>query len=249
MIQHTIPTTPNSDVLNNRVVLITGAYGGLGEAAALACARAGAQLVLLGRKVPKLNRVYDAVKALGPEPALYPLDMRGASPIDYQQMAEKIVAECGGLHGVLHCAADFSGLTPLANTEPDEFVTSMHVNFTAPWLLTQACLPALRAAQDSAVVFVIDDAARVARAYWGAYGLAKQAQINLMRMLHDETESSTIRVSALQPGPMRTGLRAKAYLNEQVAACPLPELYAPACVHLLSSAGIAQRGQVWTPNI
>ena len=101
---------PNS--LEGQVVLVTGAYGGLGEAAAKAAAEAGATVVLLGKKVPKLNRVYDALKKIGPEPAMYPLDMRGADPADYEAMADKIAAELGGLNGIVHCAADFSGLRP-----------------------------------------------------------------------------------------------------------------------------------------
>jgi NAD(P)-dependent dehydrogenase (short-subunit alcohol dehydrogenase family) len=89
--------------LADRVILVTGAYGGLGEAAAKACAQAGATVVLLGRKVPKLSRTYDAVKALGPTPALYPLDLAGADPADYEAMADTIASSLGGLHGVLHC--------------------------------------------------------------------------------------------------------------------------------------------------
>ena len=96
--------TPASDALKGRVILVTGAHGGLGEASAKACASAGATVVMLGRKVPKLNRTYDAVKKLGLEPAMYPMDMAGAHPADYETMADKIVAELGGLHGVLHCA-------------------------------------------------------------------------------------------------------------------------------------------------
>jgi len=145
---------PAAGVLAGRVILVTGAYGGLGEAAARACAQAGATLVLLGRKVPKLSRTYDAVKAIGPQPALYPLDLAGADPADYEAMADTLEREMGGLHGILHCAAEFTGLKPLEATPPEEFVRNLHVNLTAPWLLTQACLPLLRKAADSAVVFV-----------------------------------------------------------------------------------------------
>ena len=244
----TIPV-PAPDALAGRVILITGAYGGLGEAAARACAQASATLVLLGRKVPKLSRTYDAIKALGIEPALYPLDMAGADPADYEAMADKIVAELGGLHGVLHCAAEFTGLCPLEITAPEDFVRKLHVNLTAPWLLTQACLPALKKQADSAVVFVTDDPARVNKAYWGPYGIAKAGLQGLVRMLHDETESGPVRVSALEPGPMRTTIRSRAFVEEAATRCPSPGLYANACVHLLSAAGRDRRGQIWTPAI
>ncbi|WP_290885012.1 SDR family NAD(P)-dependent oxidoreductase [Arenimonas sp.] len=234
--------------LAGRTVLVTGAHGGLGAEAAKACARAGATVVLLGRKVPKLNRVYDAVKALGPEPALYPVDLAGADPSDYAELAARIAGELGGLHGLLHCAAEFKGLAPLEATPPEDFVRSLHVNLTAPWLLTQACLPWLRKAGDSAVVFVTDDPARVGKAYWGPYGLAKQALVALVRQLSAETDATPVRVSALEPGPMRTDLRARAYADEAQLRVPAPAAYAPACVHLLSPAGAAWRGQVFAPR-
>lgn len=237
--------SPPADALAGRVVLVTGAYGGLGEAAARACAQAGATIVLLGRKLPKLNRAYDALKALGPGPAIYPLDLEGAGPADYAEMAMRIEAELGGLDGVLHTAAEFKGLTPLAITEPEDFLRAIHVNLSAPWLLTQACLPALKARQDSAIVFVTDAAARVGRAYWGGYGVAKHGLEGLVRVLHDELESTRVRVSALEPGPMRTSLRARAFMEDAVSSAPSPSVYAAACVHLLSAAGAAQRGQVW----
>ncbi|KFN51135.1 SDR family NAD(P)-dependent oxidoreductase [Arenimonas composti] len=239
---------PAADALAGRVILVTGAHGGLGAAAAKACAAAGATVVLLGRRVPKLGRVYDAIKATGPEPALYPLDLAGADPADYETLAAKVAGELGGLHGVLHCAADFPGLAPLEATPPDVFVRSLHVNLTAPWLLTQACLPWLRRSGDSAVVFVTDDPARVGGAYWGPYGLAKQALAALVAQLHAETDTGPVRISGLQPGPMRTDLRARAYADEARLRVPGPEAWAPACVHLLSAAGADRRGRVWAPE-
>ena len=238
-----------ADALAGRVILITGTTGGLGEAAAKACAAAGATVVLLSRKLPKLNRLYDAVKAVGPEPALYPLDMAGADPADYEAMADKIEADLGGLHGVLHCAAEFTGLRPLETTPPEDLVRNLHVNLTAPLMLTQACLPALRRQPDSAVVFVTDDLARVNKAYWGAYGIAKAGMAGMMRLLHDETENGPVRVSALEPGPMRTAIRSRAYVEEAATQCPPASAYAPACVHLLSAAGAEYRGKIFAPRV
>lgn len=244
----TVPAVP-ADALAGRVVLVTGAHGGLGAEAAKACARAGATVVLLGRKVPRLNRVYDAVRSLGPEPAIYPLDLAGADPADYAALAEKVAGELGGLHGLLHCAAEFTGLAPLEATDPEAFVRNLHVNFTAPWLLTQACLPWLRQSGDSAVVFTTDDPGRVGKAYWGAYGLAKQGLAALVRQLSAETDQTPVRVAGLEPGPMRTDLRARAYADEAQLKVPAPAAYAAACVHLLSPAGAGHRGTVWAPRV
>ena len=231
--------------LDQRVVLISGAHGGLGSAAAVACARAGATVVLLGRKLPKLNRVYDAVAQAGAEPLLYPLDLEGASPDDYAELADRLRAELGHLDGVLHCAVEFKGLTPLEHTDPAAFARVMHVNLTAPWWLSQACLPLLRQAQDAALVFALDDLQRVGQPYWGAYGIAQHGLAAMVGMLHAELASSSVRVSALQPGPMRTGLRSRAYADDNDLQAREATDYADACVTLLSSAGAAHRGQVW----
>ena len=231
--------------LDQRVVLVSGAHGGLGSAVAVACARAGATVVLLGRKLPKLNRVYDAVAQAGAEPLLYPLDLEGASPDDYAELADRLRAELGHLDGVLHCAVEFKGLTPLEHTDPAAFARVVHVNLTAPWWLSQACLPLLRQAQDAALVFALDDLERVGQPYWGAYGIAQHGLAAMVGMLHAELASSSVRVSALQPGPMRTGLRSRAYADDNDLQAREAADYADACVTLLSSAGAAHRGQVW----
>ena len=230
--------------LRGRVVLIAGAAGGLGSAAAVACAKAGASTVLLGRKVAPLNRVYDAIKAVGPEPMLYPLDLEGAGPDDYDQLAEALDGEFGRLDGLLHCAAEFKGLTPLLHTDPADFARAIHVDLTARWWLTQACLPLLQKSDAGAVVFALDDAERSGGAFWGGYGLAQAGQATLVSMLQAELGERGPRVSGFRPGPMRTALRGKAYQpNTDLDARPPAEV-ADAVVALLSTAGAAQRGRI-----
>ncbi len=234
-------------VLKERVVLVTGAHGGLGSAASLACARAGATVILLGRKVPKLKRLHDAIAREGVAPLLYPLDLEGASPDDYADLASRIEAELGRLDGLLHCAAEFRGLTPLEHTDPAAFARAVHVNLTAPWWLTQACLPLLRRADDGSVVFVLDDPARVGQAFWGGYGVAQHGLAALVGTLHAELTNSTVRISGLRPGPMRTALRAKAYVDDSDREACDPSAYSDACVALLSPAGTAHRGTILQP--
>ncbi len=230
--------------LDGRIVLVAGAAGGLGSAAAVACAKAGATLVLLGRKLAPLNRLYDAVKAAGPEPILYPLDLEGASPDDFDQLGQAIDGEFGRLDGLLHCAAEFRGLTPLSHTDPADFARAIHVDLTARWWLTQACLPLLGKSEAGAAVFVLDDPARSGGAFWGGYGIAQAGQAALVRMLQAELGEHGPRISGLQPGPMRTNLRAKAYqANADLKARPAAD-YAGACVELLSPAGAAWRGTI-----
>lgn len=240
-----------SGALAGRVVLVSGAHGGLGRAASLACARAGATVVLLGRKVPKLNRVYDAIAKSAdpslPEPVNYPFDLEGASPDDHAELAARIEQQLGRLDGLLHCAADFRGLTSLERTDPAVFARAIHVNLTARAWLTQACLPLMKRAPDSAVVFVVDDRERVGGAYWGGYGLAQHATAAMVGMLHAELANGPVRVSALQPPPMRTTLRAQAYVEEDDREAVDPANHAQDCVTLLSPAGAAHRGKVWAP--
>ena len=242
-----VPVDAARPALAGRVILVAGANGGLGQAASLACAQAGARLVLLGRRVPKLNRLLDAIDKAGAEASAYPLDLEGAAPDDYAQMVERIGAAYGQLDGVLHCAAEFRGLTPLLHTDPADFARAVHVNLTARWWLTQACLPLLEQREDAAVVFAIDDISRVGGAYWGGYGIAQHGLIGLVHMLQAELAHSPVRVSGLQPGPMRTPLRARAYAADEDRQARDPATYAAHCVALLSAAGAAHRGQVWAP--
>lgn len=234
--------------LAGRVVLVTGAHGGLGSVASSGCARAGATVVLLGRKVPKLNRLHDAIATEGGESLLYPLDLEGASPDDYLELASRIEDEFGRLDGLLHCAAEFRGLTPLEHTDPATFARALHVNLTAPWWLTQACLPLLKRADDAAVVFTLDDPARVGQAFWGGYGVAQHGLAALVPMLHAEMANASVRVSGLRPGPMRTALRSRAYVEDGDRDARDPGAYAAACVALLSPAGAAHRGTLWSPQ-
>ena len=231
--------------LHERVVLVTGASGGLGRASALAAARAGATVVLLGRKVRLLEKVYDELAALGrAQPAIYPLDLSGATPSDYAQLAETIERECGRLDGIVHAAAHFSGLQPAASIPADEWLRALHVNLSAPFLLTQACLPLLQNALDASVVFVLDDPVRMGKAHWGGYGVAKRGLQGIASILHDELENTSIRVNTLLPMPMRTALRRAAYYGENTLELPIPDSAADAVVYLLSGDGAAARGQL-----
>ena len=126
---------PQPESLRGRVNLVVGAAGGLGRASALAVARAGASVVLLGRKVRPMEKVYDEIVALGlATPALYPLDLSGATPQDYAELAGTLEREFGRLDGIVHAAAHFQGLSPASEIAPEEFVRALHVNVPEPFL-------------------------------------------------------------------------------------------------------------------
>ena len=234
---------PQPDSLAGRVILVTGAYGGLGAAVARAAARAGATVVITGRRKRQLEQLYDAMLAEQlPEPVIHPLDMEAATPNDYQAMADGLARDFGRLDGIVHAAASFDGLTPIAMHKPDEWLRALHVNVSAPFALTQACMPLLTAAPDSAVVFVLDNPELVSKAHWGAYGVSKAALERLVEILHQETDTTSLRAHALLPAPMRTALRRQAYFGEDTSKLPLPEAAAEAAVYLLGLQGASARG-------
>ncbi|EIL99699.1 short-chain dehydrogenase [Rhodanobacter thiooxydans] len=234
---------PAADTLADRVVLVTGAYGGLGGAVARAASRAGAMVVITGKRQRQLEQLYDAMLAEGlAEPVIHPLDMELATPRDYVALAEGLERDFGRLDGIVHAAVSFGGLTPISMHKPDAWLRAMHVNVNAPFALTQACLPLLTQAADSAVVFVLDDPALLQRAHWGGYGASKAALERFVAILHEETDSGPLRTHAMLPAPMRTALRQLAYFGEDILQRPLPDAAAAAAVYLLGAQGAAARG-------
>lgn len=230
--------------LQGRVVLVTGANGGLGRATALACARAGATVVLAGRKVRALEAVYDEIEVLGaPQAAIYPVDLEGANPDDHDGIADAVRLQCGRLDGLVHAAAHFDGLRTIEQSKPFDWLRTQQVDLNAPVMLTRACLPLLRAAGDAAVVFVFDDPARVGKAYWGSYGVAKFALAGFASILHDENSSGPLRVHGLLPAPMRTTLRRMAYFGEDALARPTPDGTGAAVAFLLGAEAGSLRGK------
>jgi NAD(P)-dependent dehydrogenase (short-subunit alcohol dehydrogenase family) len=239
------PRAAADAALRGRVVLVTGATGGLGRATSLAAAAAGATVVLLGRKVRALEALYDEIeKNGGAQPAVYPMDLAGATPRDHADLIAAIERECGRLDGLVHAAAHFDGLQPFDQQTPEEWFRTQQVNVTAPFQITQAALPLMRKSADAAIVFVLDDPARVGNAFWGGYGIAKHALAGLASIVHEETERSPVRTHALLPGPMRTVLRRAAYYGEDTLMHPEPDFAAAAVTWLLGEEGVPMRGKV-----
>jgi NAD(P)-dependent dehydrogenase (short-subunit alcohol dehydrogenase family) len=229
--------------LEGRYILVTGACGGFGSALARRIAALGATPILLGRRVPMLGRLHDEIEeSCGRRPGIYPLNLEGAAPADYQRVGEDIERECGRLDGIVHAAASFQGLTSLEQTSPEDWLKGLHVNLTAPLFLTLGCLPLLRRQHDAAVVFMLDDAELQGRAFWGAYGIAKAGLEKLVAMLAAELERTPVRVHGLRPGPMRTLLRARAWFAEDPATVPEPDAFVEPCIRLLAGVDVGEWG-------
>ncbi len=238
------------DALQDRVILIVGASGALGRASALAAASAGAKVVLLGRNVRALEKVYDEIEAAqAGAAAIYPLDLGGATPKDYGDLADTLTREYARLDGIVFAAAQFDGLQPATDIQPQAWVRTLHVNLSAPFLLLQACAPLLLGAPSApatqtSIVFTLDDPARVGKSFWGGYGVAKYALLGLLSTLHEEWENTRLRVHGLLPAPMRSTLRRTAYFGENTMGVATAERAAQAMVYLLGADAAAARGRV-----
>lgn len=241
------PYAPRAGLLEGRAVLITGAGGGLGRALALACARAGATTILAGKTVAKLEATYDAIKAAGLlEPAIYPLNLAGATWADYEQLAATLEREFGPLHGLAHCAAHFKGYTPLADVQARDWLETLQVNLTAAFALTRHCLPLLEKSGAGSVVFVSDASGRRGKAYAGAYGVSKFAVEGLVQTWAQELASAgRVRINSFDPGPMDTVLRRKGYAT--AAGARDPAVAAAAALWLLGPDSAPATGQAFGP--
>jgi NAD(P)-dependent dehydrogenase (short-subunit alcohol dehydrogenase family) len=232
-------------LLAGRVILVTGASGGLGGALAKACAAAGAQVVLSGRNVRKLETLYDAIIAAGsPRPSIAPLDLERADASHYGALADAVRNEFGRLDGLVHAAAALGERAPIEHYDVVKWLKVMHVNVNAAFIVTQALLPLLRLSQDASVVFTTSGVSVQGRAYWGAYAASKFAVEGLMQVLADETDTVTnIRANSVNPGRMRTPMRAAAYPGEVPDALPKPDQVLGPFLYLLGpeSRGVTGR--------
>jgi NAD(P)-dependent dehydrogenase (short-subunit alcohol dehydrogenase family) len=237
----TIPKdfTPGAGLLAGRVIMITGASSGLGRALAIECAHAGATLILSGRNQPKLERVYDEIESLGvPQPAMAVLDLATATAADYDGLARTISTEFGKLDGLVHAAGLLGDRTPLEQYDVPTWCKVLHVNLTAPFILTQVLLPDLRKSSDASVIFVSSGTVRNSRPFWGAYAVAKTGLESVRSMLSQELEGEpNIRVNSINPGRMRTAMRASAYPAEDPNTLPHPKSVAGPFLYLLSAHG------------
>ncbi|HUE12139.1 MAG TPA: YciK family oxidoreductase [Steroidobacteraceae bacterium] len=231
--------TPEAGLLTGRVIMITGASGGFGRALALECARAGASVILSGRNSAKLDRLYDEIEALdAPQPAIAVLDLATATAVDYDRLADTVGAEFGKLDGLVHAAALLGDRTPLEQYEVPTWCRVLHVNLTAPFILTQVLLPNLRKSADASVIFVSSSIVKDARPFWGAYAVSKCGLESVRSMLAQELEGEeNIRINSINPGRMRTGMRAAAYPAEDPNTLPYPSAVAGPFLYLLSAEG------------
>lgn len=213
----TTKTTMESGAgLAGRVLLVTGASQGMGRAAAARFAALGATVVLLGRSRRALEAAYDeSVQAGGPEPAAISLDLLTAGEVELDNLARQIAAEFGRLDGILHCASYLYALSPLVDQTIDEWMNQYRINTVAPFALTRACLPLLRAAEDAAVLFVGETHGLHPGPFWGGFGASKAALGYLSQVAANEWDVYPgLRVNLLVPGPVHSPMRIRTHPGE-----------------------------------
>lgn len=233
-------------LLENKVILVTGAGDGIGKVAAKTYAAHGATVILLGRTVSKLEQVYDDIENAGyNKPAIVPLNLEGAAEKDYQDVANVIEQEFGKLDGILHNASQLGSMTTIEQYESAVWNKIMHVNVNSAFMLTQALIPLLKETKDASVIFTTSSVGRKGRAFWGAYAVSKFATEGLVQVLAhelDETDSM-VKVNAINPGATRTSMRASAYPAENPMNNPAPEEIMPLYLYLMGADSEGITGQ------
>jgi len=233
---------PNS--LEGKTILVTGAGDGIGKQAAKTYASLGATVILLGKTVKKLEAVYDEIVADGnPEPAIIPLDMKGATKQNYIDMSATIASQFGKLDGALFNASMLGELTPFTHIHEQIWNDVMQVNATSQFLMAQALIPTLLLADNASLAFTTSGVGNQGRAFWGPYSISKFATEGMMQVIADEYEDSNLRVNAINPGATDTKMRSSAYPGEDKNTIAKPEDIMPLYVYLMSDDSIETNGQ------
>jgi NAD(P)-dependent dehydrogenase (short-subunit alcohol dehydrogenase family) len=217
--------------LSGRIALVTGASRGIGRAVALALAREGAHVVALARSQGALEFLDDEIRAAGGSATLVPADLGDFDALD--RLGAGLFERWGRLDILVGNAGVLGPLTPLAHVDPPQWKKVIDVNVTANWRLLRSLDPLLRASDAGRCVFVTSGAAHRIKPYWGPYAISKAALNALARTYAAETAStSQIKVMLVNPGPLRTQMRAAAMPGEDPATLRTPEDLAPKIVEL-----------------
>jgi NAD(P)-dependent dehydrogenase (short-subunit alcohol dehydrogenase family) len=233
------------DVLADRIIMVTGATDGIGRALALHLAGLGARLIIHGRNTKKLESLHDEIEAIDGAiaPSIAVLDLASAGAEQYQALVASMESSLGRLDGLVHNAGILGSRLSIEQYDPGEWQQVMHVNLTAPFVITQMLFPLLRLSDDPSVIFTSSGVGRVGKAFWGAYSVSKFGTEALSQILAAENEHTPLRSNCINPGPIRTRMRLEAYPAEDRDALLGPEDIMPAYVYLLGPDSKGVSGQ------
>jgi NAD(P)-dependent dehydrogenase (short-subunit alcohol dehydrogenase family) len=223
--------SPSDKPLSDRIALVTGASRGIGRASALALAEAGVHVVAVARTQGGLEELDDEIRAkTGQSATLVPLDIADGDALD--KLGFAIYERFKRLDILVHAAAILGPMTPVAHIEPKHWERVLAVNVTATYRLIRTTEPLLRAAPAARAIFLTTGRVAHPKAFWGPYGATKAAMENLVRTWADELEQTKVRAALINPGPMRTKMRAEAMPGEDPATLPDPSEIGPLIVEL-----------------
>lgn len=218
--------------LDGRLALITGATRGIGAAVAKAYAAAGAHCILAGRTQGALEELYDAITEAGGTCTAVPIDVRDFDALD--QFGASIYERWGKLDILVGNAGMLGSITPLPHVDPKEWQEVLDINLTANWRLIRSLDPLLRQSDAARVIFVTSGVARSHKAYWAGYAVSKAGLEAMANIYAAECVNTPIKVNLINPGPMRTHMRAKAMPGEDPDTLPHPDELAPLFVEMAS---------------
>ncbi len=223
------------NMLAGRIILVTGSSDGIGKALALEAAALGAQVILHGRSVPKLEKIYDAIEEIdgAPRPSIAVMDLESANAEQYTTLAQSIESEFGRLDGLVLNASILGERYSIAQYDAVLWQKVMHVNVTSTFALTQVFLPLLLNAEDPSVIYTSSGVGRTGKAFWGAYAASKFATEGLSQVLADEHRHDGLRSNCLNPGATRTNMRLAAYPAEDRDKLKRPEEILAPYIYLL----------------
>lgn len=242
---------PAPELLHHRVILVTGAGTGIGRTAALAFARHGATVILLGRNPERLEAVYDEIEAVGgPQPTILPLDLATAGDRDFEALAQAIRVQVQRLDGILHNAVHLAHLGPLEHERLDEWLRLLRVNVAAVFALTRACTPLLRESPDASVVLTGETHGLKPAAYWGGFAVSKSALGAYNTIQAQEWEAlANLRINLVVPGKVDSPQRRKTHPGETRESRAQPEALMPAYLYLMGPDSRGVSGKVFEPAL
>tara|TARA_Y100000588_G_scaffold395002_1_gene519006 strand:+ start:2777 stop:3514 length:738 start_codon:yes stop_codon:yes gene_type:complete len=235
----------NKNNLANKTILVTGAGSGIGKTAAIKYASHGANVILLGKTLSKLEKVYDEIEKLScPAPSISLMDLLIADANDYQELIDNLLEEYNKLDGLLLNAAILGDRSPIEQYDVKKWVETIHINLTSQFILVKTLLPALEKSKNASVVFTSSGVGKIGKAFWGAYSVSKFGVEGLCQILAEEFDNdSSIRFNCINPGAVRTKMRKTAYPLENPEDLLAPEEVMEKYLWLMSDASKKTSGK------
>lgn len=234
-----------SNLLEGKVILISGAGSGIGRQIAKSFSEYGAELILLSKSIDKLETLYDEINQVQVNNlTIHPLDFETADEEDYEDIFNAIRDEHPKIDGLINNAGILGEKKPLEQFNYDSWKKVLKVNLDASFLLTKNLMPLLKNSNNGSIIFTSSGVGRKGKAYWGAYSISKFATEAMMQILSEELENtSSIRVNCVNPGAVRTSMREAAYPAENPESNPLPIEIIKPYLYLISDMSLGVNGQ------